>query len=90
MTWTIRYTPSARRSLRRLDPSVRRKVLAALETLAEEPYRGKPLQLTLKGFRSWRTGDYRIVYTIVETEVEIIVIGLGHRREVYERLTRRL
>jgi len=90
VTWTIRYTPSARRSLRRLDPSVRRKVLAAIETLAEEPYRGKPLQLTLKGFRSWRTGDYRIVYTIVETEVEIIVIGLGHRREVYERLTRRL
>lgn len=90
MTWTTRYTASAARSLRRLDGSVLRKVRAAIATLAEDPHRGKPLQLSLKGFRSWRTGDFRIVYTIVEDRVEIIVVALGHRRDVYERLSRRL
>ncbi|MDH3404315.1 MAG: type II toxin-antitoxin system RelE/ParE family toxin [Acidobacteriota bacterium] len=90
MTWTLRYTASAARAARKLDPAVRRRVLAAVGKLAEEPERGKPLQLTLKGLRSWRTGDFRIVYRIVESRIEILVIALGHRRDVYERLSKSL
>lgn len=90
MAWTIRYTPSAERSIRRLDPQIRRRVRAALDSLAEDPLRGKPLQMTLKGLRSWRTGDYRIVYRAVEQRIEVIVIALGHRRDVYERLRRQM
>jgi hypothetical protein len=56
----------------------------------EEPERGKPLQLTLKGLRSWRTGDFRIVYRIVEQTIEILVVAVGHRREVYDRLRERV
>ena len=67
MAWTLRYTTSAARAIRKLDPRVRRRVRAAVQKLAEEPERGKPLQLTLKGLRSWRTGDYRIVYRVVES-----------------------
>ena len=90
MTWTIRYTASAARSLRRLDPQIRRQVWAATETLAEDPERGKPLQMTLKGLRSWRTGAYRIIYRIVEDRIEILVIAIGHRGDVYERIRRNL
>jgi mRNA interferase RelE/StbE len=54
--------------------------------MKEDPLRGKPLQLALKGLRSWRTGDFRIVYRIVQDRLEILVVALGHRREVYERL----
>lgn len=88
MAWTLRYAASAARALRRLDPQVRRRVRAALEALADDPERGKPLQLTLKGLRSWRTGDFRIVYRIVRDQIEILVIATGHRREVYDRLRR--
>lgn len=88
--WTIRYAASAARSIRRLDPQIRRRVRAAVQTLAEEPERGKPLQLSLKGLRSWRTGDYRIVYRIIQERIEIIVIAAGHWREVYEQLRKRL
>lgn len=88
--WTIRYTQSAATAIRRLDPGVRARVRAALRTLAEEPLRGKPLQLTLRGLRSWRTGDWRIVYRIVEDRIEILVVGIGHRREVYDLLRDRL
>jgi mRNA interferase RelE/StbE len=88
--WKILYTASAARSLQKLDPQIRRRVRAAIQTLAEEPERGKPLQLTLKGLRSWRTGDYRIIYRVVEKRIEILVIAIGHRREVYDRLRERI
>ena len=90
MTWTLVYATSAARAIRKLDPAVRRRILAALRTLREDPERGKPLQLTLKGLRSWRTGDYRIVYRLIESRIEILVVAIGHRRDVYERLKKML
>lgn len=63
---------------------------AAIEVLVEDPARGKPLQLALKGLRSWRTGDYRIVYRVVAERIEIVAVAVGHRREVYDRLRERL
>lgn len=84
MRWTLRYAASAARALRKLDPQVQRRLKAALEELANDPERGKPLQLTLRGLRSWRTGDYRIV----ADRIEILVLAVGHRREVYERIRR--
>lgn len=90
MSWSVRYAASAARQIRKLDPQVRRRIRAAIETLREDPERGKPLQLTLKGLRSWRTADYRIVYRIVADRIEILVLAVGHRRDVYERLGRTL
>ena len=90
MTWTLRYAASAVRSLRKLDPQVQRRLKAALEELAENPERGKPLQRTLQGLRSWRTGDFRIVYRVLTDRIEILVLAIGHRRDVYERVRRLL
>ena len=90
MTWTLRYSRGAARSIRKLDPQIRRRVRKALSELANDPERGKPLQFTLKGLRSWRTGDFRIVYQIVADRVEVIVIAAGHRRNVYDRLQKLL
>ncbi len=90
MTWTLRYAASAARALRKLDPQIQRRIRTALGQLAEDPERGKPLQLTLRGLRSWRTGDFRIVYRVVENRIEILVLAIGHRREVYDRLRQRV
>jgi mRNA interferase RelE/StbE len=88
VTWTLRYAASAVRSLRKLDPQVQRRIKAALEQLAETPERGKPLQMTLEGLRSWRTGDFRIVYRVLGDRIEILVLAIGHGRDVYERVRR--
>jgi mRNA interferase RelE/StbE len=90
VTWTLRYAASAVRSLRKLDPQVQRRIKAALEELADHPERGKPLQMTLQGLRSWRTGDFRIVYRVVADRIEVLVLAVGHRRDVYERVRRLL
>ena len=86
MAWTVHYAASAAKSIRKLDPGVRRRVKAAVEALAEDPLRGKPLQLTLKGLRSWRTGDYRIIYRLAQDRIEVAIVAAGHRREIYDRL----
>lgn len=88
MTWNLKYAPRAARELKRLDPQVKRRIRTAIERIREDPTRGKPLQLTLRGLRSLRTGDYRIVYQVREGLLEILVFAVGHRREVYERLRR--
>jgi len=88
--WTARYSRSAERSIRRLDPEVQRRVRVAVERLLESPLRGKALRLTLQGLRSWRTGDWRIVFRVIEDRIEILNVGVGHRREVYDRLRDRL
>ncbi len=86
MTWTVRYTETAAKAIEKLDPQVKTRVRAAIDALREDPHRGKPLQLTLKGLYSWRTGDWRIVYRIAARRIEILIITVGHRREVYDRV----
>jgi mRNA interferase RelE/StbE len=86
MSWIVLYAASAAKSIRKLDPAARKRVRAAVEALATEPARGKPLRLTLRGLRSWRAGDFRIIYRIHSERIEILVLAVGHRREVYDRI----
>jgi len=86
LTWTVRYTETAAKAIKKLDPTVRKRVRAAIDALREDPHRGKPLQLTLKGLYSWRTGDWRIIYRIERQRIEVVHATLGHRREVYTRV----
>lgn len=86
MTWKVDYTRRASRDLRKLDPAQRRRVRAAIEVLAEDPLRGKALRFELQGLRSWRTGAFRIVYRVRESDVVVLILTVGHRRDVYDRL----
>ncbi len=90
MNWNVKYTPTAAKAIRKLDTSTRAQVRAAIVRLIEDPTRGKPLQLTLKGLRSWRTSDWRIVYRVTEAQLEILIVAAGHRRDVYDRIRERL
>jgi len=84
MTYRITLAPSAARQLRKLDPQVRRRIQAALELLCAEPRPPTATQL-VGGSGEWRvrTGDYRIVYEIEDDQLLVLVVRIGHRREVY-------
>ncbi len=90
MTWEVVYTLTAKAAIRKLDPGTRNRVRAAVEELSRDPLQGKPLSFTLKGLRSWRTGDWRIVYKAEAERVVVVVVTVGHRRDVYERVRRLL
>ncbi|MBA3620521.1 MAG: type II toxin-antitoxin system RelE/ParE family toxin [Acidothermales bacterium] len=84
MTYRITLAPPAARQLRKLDPQARRRIQAALELLAVEPRPPAATQL-VGGSGEWRvrTGDYRIVYEIEDDHLLVLVLRVGHRREVY-------
>ena len=86
MTYSITLTPSAARQLRKFDPDVRRRIQAALELLAVEPRPPAAIRL-VGGSGEWRvrTGDYRIVYEFNDGQLLILVLRIGHRREIYDR-----
>ena len=86
MTYGVRLAPAAVRQVRKLDPPGRRRVQAAIDLLAEEPRPPGARQL-VGGAGEWRvrTGDFRIIYDIRDGELLVLVIKVGHRRDVYER-----
>ena len=86
MTWTIRYERPAERAIDALDPSVRVRVLAAIGRLAANP-RGASNVKALKGSDRYRlrVGDWRVVYTLHDEVLLILVLRIGHRREACRR-----
>jgi len=51
---------------------------------------GKPLQYQLKNLYSLRVGDYRVIYHIDQKEAVVIILKIGHRKEVYDEILKRL
>lgn len=84
MTYRVELSPAAARQLRKLDPSARQRVQAAIELLAQEP-RPPGAKKLVGGAGEWRvrTGDYRIVYEMDDGVLLILVLAVGHRREIY-------
>ena len=84
MAYQIVMTAEARRNVLALPRDVARRVDACILALAETP---RPLRTRkLKGAVDlWRVrvGDYRIVYQIEDDRLLIVVVRIGHRREVY-------
>lgn len=72
----------------RLAKSVRKQIRTAIEEkLTSLPIEfGKPLRYSLKGARGLRVGDWRVIYRIEPPDV-VLVVKIGHRREVYEKGT---
>jgi mRNA interferase RelE/StbE len=85
VTYEITLAPAAARQLRKFDPQVRRRIQAALDLLAIDPRPPAATRL-VGGAGEWRvrTGDYRIIYEIHEGTLLVLVLRLGHRRDVYE------
>jgi mRNA interferase RelE/StbE len=84
--YSVFFTREAKRNVEKLDPSIKRVIKKAIESLAVNPAKGKPLAYDLAGLHSLRTSDYRIIYRIREKQLIIIVIAVGHRKEIYKRL----
>ena len=69
----------------RSDKKLYQRFINAFKDIAQNPMvEGKPLHGELKGLLSHRFGNYRILYEVRHGELLVIVIDLGHRREIYK------
>ena len=83
--YQIELRPAAVRSLRKLDPQVRRRIQGAIALLAEDPRPRSARSLKGRPGMRVRVGDYRIIYTVKDDVLLVVVVALGHRREIYDR-----
>ena len=87
MAWTIEYSDTALKKLQKLDRQSSRAVADYMDeriATAENPRDfGKALTGSLKGRWRFRVGDYRVICSIKDDRLVVLVIDVGHRREVY-------
>jgi mRNA interferase RelE/StbE len=83
VTYLVRIKGSAARELKRIDRPVRVRIVEAIDRLAEHPFKGTALKGELKGLRRIRVGEHRIVYEIQDQALVVLVVRVGHRRDVY-------
>ncbi len=81
--YRVELEPSAKRWLDKAERGVRRRVLTALVGLAENPRGPGVERLRSTDHYRLRVGDYRIVYELQEQRVLVLVLKIGHRREIY-------
>jgi mRNA interferase RelE/StbE len=85
--WQVEFLPEAARDLKKLGPDVQAAILKFLRqriATSENPRRfGHALTGDKKGFWRYRIGDFRIVAAIEDDRFVVVVVTVGHRREVY-------
>ncbi len=88
MAWTIELDSTAEKELDKLDPQIARRILRFLHgrvaTLDNPRSIGEALRGSQLGeFWKYRVGDYRIIASIEDQAVRVLVVRIGHRRDVY-------
>ncbi|MBD5433839.1 MAG: type II toxin-antitoxin system RelE/ParE family toxin [Treponema sp.] len=81
------YLAKPRKQLAKLDNSVKKRILDYMDevaNLSDPRSKGKMLVGDLKGFWRYRVGDYRLICRIHDEELEILVVEVGHRKEIYD------
>ena len=82
--YRLELRPAAARALRKLDPQVRQRIQGAIALLAQDPRPPGARALQGRPGLRVRVGDYRISYTVDNDVVLVVVVRLGHRRDVYD------
>ena len=89
MKYKVEYTPQVFKTLEKLDKFTKRIIIEWIEKNlvdTENPRaHGKPLTANRTGQWRYRVGDYRIIALIEDGKLIILVIAIGHRRDIYEK-----
>ena len=87
MAWKISFTKEAENSFSKLDKFTQKTITNYLRkrimTASNPRDFGKALAYSKKGFWRYRVGDYRLICKIMDSELIVIVIDVGHRKDIY-------
>ncbi len=83
--YQIQLTSKAEKQLRKLSPSIRKKILVEILKLAQErfPNKFKPLIGKKSAQFRIRIGDYRVLYDVYDDDAVVLILIVGHRRDIY-------
>lgn len=81
--YNIEIKKSAVKEIKKLPPKDLKRILNAIEKLADDPHPQNSKKLSAQEKYRLRVGDYRILYSIEDDRLVIVIVKVGHRREVY-------
>lgn len=88
MIWQIKFTNTAVKEFSNLDKPVKERIISFLKnrlaTMDKPKQTGKALQGTLSEYWAYRVGSYRILTKHQDDQLLILIVEIGHRKEVYE------
>lgn len=85
--YAVEVALAARRQLRKLSPAVQRRIVEKLENLGTDPRPSGVKKLSAgEGLFRIRVGDYRIVYRIDDQVLQVLVVQIGDRKWIYQKL----
>jgi mRNA interferase RelE/StbE len=88
VSWAYSFDERALRELQKLDRQAQKEIIAYLEeriATKEDPRKfGKPLRAQLVGLWRYRVGDYRVLCQIEDEVLLVLVVSVGHRKNVYD------
>jgi mRNA interferase RelE/StbE len=89
LAWTVEISDVAERQLRKLDRPVKKRILDWLDDRIEgcknPRHFGEPLKGDQAGFWRYRIGVYRVLCEIEDEQLVVLVLTIGHRRQVYRQ-----
>lgn len=84
MGYTIQWAPRALRDLKSLDHSIQKRVSKHIDSLQTDPRSAGCKKMEgMDGVYRLRIGDYRIIYQIKDSMLLVLVLKIGHRRDIY-------
>lgn len=85
--YSLKFKKSVQGDMKRIGKEATKKILQAIrKNLLPDPRAGKQLKGKDGILWSYRVGDYRIIYTFDDKELYVLVVRVGHRKEVYRGL----
>ncbi len=88
MNWDYSFTEEAGKEFRKLDRYIQKEIIRYFDSRIagkDDPRRfGKALRGDLAGIWRYRVGDYRVLCQIKDSQLLVLVISVGHRKNVYE------
>ena len=93
MAYKIEFEERAFEDFSKLDGSVKKQIQKYLDKLAmrQNPRTlGEPLQENLSAYWKYRVGDYRLVAEIKDDVLVVLMLAVGHRRDIYKSASKRL
>ncbi len=87
MAYSVHLAPAAERQLKALEKPVQARIIRRLRKLGDNPRpQGVEKLSGSDDFYRLREGEYRIIYTIKDKELTVLVVKIGHRKDVYRGL----
>ncbi len=83
--YSIQLTSHAIKDIKKLPPSIRQRIIRSIKSLATNQFPPQFKTLVGKNVAQYRlrVGDYRILYDVYESDNTVLILRLGHRKDIY-------